>query len=75
LLTRQEFYDYLISKDCEVGTFEGVNRTITNQIEIINKKTGAYFYIATPIDDRFIPYKIVERACLMLGLPIPNNAQ
>lgn len=73
MLTRQDLYDYFMSNDCEVGTFEGINRT-TRQIEIVNKKTGAYFYIATPIDDRFVEYKIVERACLMLGLPIPHNA-
>ena len=41
MLTRKDL-DYLMSKDCEVGTFEGVNRTSTHQIEIINKKTGAF---------------------------------
>jgi len=70
VLTRKEFYDHLIEHNCEVSNFEGINRT-ANQIEIINKKTQAYFYIATPIDDRIVPSKIVERACLMLGIPLP----
>lgn len=72
MLTRKQFYQHLIDNGCEVGTFEGVNRTV-NQIEIINKKTKAYFFIATPIDNRFEASKVVERACFKLGVELPKN--
>lgn len=72
MLTRKQFYEHLIDNDCEVGTFEGINRTV-NQIEIINKKTKAYFYISTPINDKLVPAKVVERACLQLGIQLPKD--
>jgi hypothetical protein len=72
LLTRKEFYDHLVKKGCSVGTFEGLNRT-SNQIEIINEKTGKYFFIATPIDDKYVQSFVVERACLMLGVEPPTK--
>lgn len=73
MLTRAEFYRHLIKYNCEVGNFVGINRTSVNQIEIINKATGAYFYISTPIDDSMIPSKVVERACIKLGVQLPSN--
>lgn len=72
MFTRKDFYDHLINNNCEVGDFDGINRT-ANQIEIINKKTKAYFYIATPIDDRIVPRFIIERACTRLGIPLPKH--
>lgn len=73
MLTRKDFYDYLISKGCKVGDFEGINRTATRQIEIINSKTGKYFYIATPINDLLVESFVVKRACLILGIELPSN--
>ena len=72
MLTRNEFYSHLIAKGCEVNDFDGINRT-ANQIEIINKKTGKYFYTATPIDDRLVESIVVERGCLRLGVPLPKK--
>lgn len=61
-----------MSKNCEVSPFEGLNRT-AQQIEFINKKTGKYFFLSTPINDKEIPSFIVERACLMLGVELPKE--
>lgn len=72
MLTRKEFYQYLIKQGCVVGEFEGINRT-ARQIEILNRKKGTYFYIATPIDDTLVPSRIVENACTRLGISLPLN--
>ncbi len=71
MLTRKEFYEYLINNNCEVVPFKGLNRT-ANQIEVINKKTKAYFYISTPINDKLVPSLVVERVCAKLGIPLPR---
>lgn len=73
MLTRKQFYQHLMDNGCEVGTFEGVNRT-GNQIEIINKKNKAYFFISSPIVDyRNESPKVIERACSILGIELPKD--
>ena len=61
-----------MTKNCEVNPFDGINRT-ANQLEIINKKTGAYTYLSSPRDDLFYPRRIIERACIQLGVELPLN--
>jgi hypothetical protein len=70
VLTRKEFHRHLINNDCEIRPSDGINRT-ANQIEIVNRKTGAYFWISTPINDDIVPKKVIEQTCTRLGIPLP----
>lgn len=72
-MTRQDLADHVRYYNCDPSPIEGINIR-GNQIRIINRNDPSkYAYLDTPINNREVPDFVVQRVCMLLGIPLPKK--
>lgn len=71
-MDKSDFFQWLRRQGCEIIPKEGINNSAP-PVEIVNRKTGRYKYIA--LDPRYddVPRGIIEALTKHLGIQPPDN--